>query len=263
MNKVNISVITVVLNDVKNIEKTILSVVNQKSSNFEYLIIDGGSNDGTIEVIQKYKDKINLIISEPDKGLYDAMNKGLKFARGEWIFYLNSSDEFLQNTVLSCVEKSLSKENDVVHFNCKVENSKGKEVYVRQYPADISEIKRWPCIQHQSSFTKRKEMIKLKGFDLKYSILSDYDLFLRLYKSSKKFKFFKDIYISKYNSEGVSSDTKNIKILQRELRIIQKKHLGFFSISMQLQLTVKSFFQILPFSYHLGSFVRRLLFAKR
>lgn len=260
---IKISVITVVFNDVKNIEKTILSVINQNSQSFEYLVIDGGSNDGTLEVIQKYKDRINLIVSEPDKGLYDAMNKALKFANGEWVYYLNSNDEFLEDKILLNIEKKLDKENDVIQFNCKVENNNGKEEYVRRYPSDVEEIKKWPCIQHQSTFTKRDEILKLKGFDLSYSILSDYDLFLRFYTKSKKFKFFKDIYIAKYNSEGISSKGNNIKTLQRELRIIQKKNLGFFSFSMQFQLTLKNLIQMLPFKNHLGSFIRRILFVKR
>ena len=263
MRKINISVITVVFNDVNNIEKTILSVINQNSQNFEYLIIDGGSKDGTLEVIQKYKDRINLIISEPDKGLYDAMNKALKFANGVWVYYLNSNDEFLEDTVLLNIEKKLDKENDVVHFNCKVEDNNGKVEYVRRYPADISEIKRWPCIQHQSTFTKRNEILKLKGFDLNFSILSEYDLFLRFFIRAKKFKFFKDVYIAKYNSEGISSKGNNIKTLQRELRIIQKKNLGFFSITMQFQLTLKNIIQMLPFNHHFVSFIRRILFDKR
>jgi glycosyltransferase involved in cell wall biosynthesis len=87
-----ISVIPVVYNAVATLEETILSVINQDFDNFEFIIIDGRSTDGTIEIIKKYQDKITLWISEPDKGIYDAMNKGIQNAKGEYVYFLGAED---------------------------------------------------------------------------------------------------------------------------------------------------------------------------
>ena len=94
MNNPLISVVTVSYNAVTTIEKTILSVINQNYSNIEYIVIDGGSIDGTVDIIKKYADKITYWVSEPDKGIYDAMNKGIIVATGEWINFMNTGDTF-------------------------------------------------------------------------------------------------------------------------------------------------------------------------
>ena len=91
-NNILISVVTVSYNAVATIEQTLLSVINQTYPNIEYIIIDGGSTDGTVDIIKKYADEIVYWISEPDKGIYDAMNKGIKKANGEWINFINAGD---------------------------------------------------------------------------------------------------------------------------------------------------------------------------
>ena len=101
MNSPLISVVTVSYNAVDTIERTILSVLNQTYSDIEYIIIDGGSTDGTVDLIKKYADKITYWVSEPDQGIYDAMNKGIDVATGEWINFMNSGDSFYRQDVLS------------------------------------------------------------------------------------------------------------------------------------------------------------------
>lgn len=96
-----ISIITVSYNAITEIEKTILSVINQTYTNIEYIIIDGGSTDGTVNIIKQYNDKISIWKSEPDHGVYDAMNKGIKLATGEWILFMNSGDTFHDNMVVA------------------------------------------------------------------------------------------------------------------------------------------------------------------
>ena len=98
MNK--ISVITVCWNCVGEIEKTLTSVVAQTYSNMEYIVVDGASKDGTLEIINKYKNHISVLISEPDSGLYNAMNKGVKAATGQWCIFMNAGDMFASNNVL-------------------------------------------------------------------------------------------------------------------------------------------------------------------
>ena len=103
MNNPKISVITVCFNAVETIEETILSVINQTYSNIEYIIIDGASTDGTVDIVNKYRDKIACFVSEPDKGIYDAMNKAVKVAKGDWLFFINSDDVFINNECLQNV----------------------------------------------------------------------------------------------------------------------------------------------------------------
>ena len=115
MNKIKktlFSIITVVKNDEKNIQKTITSVLNQEFKNFEYIIIDGKSTDSTISLINKYKNKINYLISEDDEGLYFAMNKGLKLASGEFVVFVNSGDT-LSNKALKIINEKILKKPDV------------------------------------------------------------------------------------------------------------------------------------------------------
>ena len=109
-----ISVITICLNEKNNIERTIKSVIGQTYNDFEYVIIDGGSTDGTLEIIDNYKDHIDKLISEKDKGIFDAQNKGVLNANGDYVIFLNSGDHFVNDTIL---EKVINKglESDVVY----------------------------------------------------------------------------------------------------------------------------------------------------
>ena len=263
MNEVRFSIITVVYNDVSNIEKTILSVINQTSANYEYIVVDGGSNDGTLEIIMSFEDKIDLIISEPDKGLYDAMNKGFNLAQGKWVYYLNSNDMLENDRALQNVEALLDETMDVVHLNCRVVENNGNEINVRSYPKSIEEIAKWPCVQHQSVMTKHSVLAEQNGFSLEYKILSDYDFFLKLFVQKKKFSFHQNFYISIFNFGGISADKNNIKTVQRELRQIQRANLGSFSIIMQLQLTFKRVLVLFPFSPFIMQMLRGILLAKR
>ena len=119
MNLPTISIITVAYNASNTIETTILSVVNQTYPNIEYIIIDGGSTDGTIDIIKKYESKITKWISEPDKGIYDAMNKGINLARGEWINFMNCGDSFYENNTLQVISDTIinSKDINVIYGN--------------------------------------------------------------------------------------------------------------------------------------------------
>ena len=164
-----ISVITVTFNAALSIEQTILSVINQTYSNIEYIIIDGGSTDGTIDIIKKYSNRISYWISEPDKGIYDAMNKGIKVATGEWINFMNVGDAFYDNSVIENIFYNKTYDKiDIIYGNTNLVYSFGSHVLEG---GEISANKYMPFC-HQSSFSKIEPMKKY-GFDIKFKICAD------------------------------------------------------------------------------------------
>ena len=122
-----ISVITISYNAEKEIEKTILSVISQTYSNIEYLIIDGASKDDTMVIVNKYKDRISHIVSEPDKGIYDAMNKGVKYATGEWIVMMNAGDIFNNESVLQNIMNNIPEGKSFLYSDFYIVGSDGKK----------------------------------------------------------------------------------------------------------------------------------------
>lgn len=180
-----ITVITVVYNDAKHIEDTILSVVNQTYPNIEYIIIDGGSTDGTVDIIKKYADRIAYWVSEPDKGIYDAMNKGLKKATGEWVNFMNSGDCFAQSKTLECIKKYINLNFIAIYGDAVYLRAKGREVRIAK---NVDYINRDMPITHQA-FLIRTWYAKTIGFSLDYKYASDYFMIYHLYKKYKKIAF--------------------------------------------------------------------------
>lgn len=209
MSNVKISIITVVFNSIDKIEATILSVINQTYSNIEYIIIDGGSTDGTIEIIKKYSNKISFWISKPDKGVYDAMNKGIDTATGEWINFMNAGDSFYNNNVIHDIFHSgMDKSTTVIYGDTLNIFSFGNFLFKAKL---LSEIERGMPFCHQSTFVKR-EVLANYHFDRSFKISADYNLFYNLYKKEYTFSYF-PICISNYEvaEEGISNSSKLIK----------------------------------------------------
>ncbi len=174
-----ITVVTVVYNGVATLEQTILSVINQTYDNVEYIVIDGASTDGTLDVIKKYEDKIDYWQSEPDKGIYDAMNKGVVLSNGEWINFMNSGDLFYEATTMKKIFIRDYSEYDVIYGNVVNKWSIGFEV---KYPLE----KQYPEMpfSHQSCFTKTR-LVKKYKFDTDYKIAADREMFYRIIKNEK------------------------------------------------------------------------------
>lgn len=197
-----ISIITVSYNTVKTIEETILSVLNQTYPNIEYIIIDGGSTDGTLDIIKKYQDKITYWVSEPDKGIYDAMNKGTLKATGEWLNFMNAGDTFYDEQVLEKVFKDNDwSDTDVIYGDVIIKYSK-KEKLKKVWP--LTQLEKGMPFCHQSSFV-RTTLQKQFLFNTNYKICADYDFFYTLYKKKFYFKY-TNILIAKFLNGGVSTD---------------------------------------------------------
>lgn len=224
-NKPLITIVTVVLNNKKNIEETILSVINQSYSNLEYIIIDGGSTDGTLDIIKKYENKIDYWISEKDKGIYFAMNKACKLALGEGLCFLNSGDKF--------VGEVFGKNLDLPFLlPCKIKENE-KNIWTKS----ISNPKYGMPTSHQAMIFVNKRIM----FDLSYKISSDYDYFIR-HGIFKNVNSDIDGYVL-YNNSGIS----RINKWQRDLEtmIIIYKHFGllntFIFLIKQTKKLIKKF----------------------
>ena len=182
-----VSIITVCLNSEKTIEQTIQSVINQTYHNIEYIIIDGKSTDRTLEIIDMYKDEISIFVSESDKGIYDAMNKGLKLATGEIIGIINSDDWYEPDAVETIVNSFLEDRNVQIFYGNMNVYEKDKFIWTR-YPSSTKDLPYSMALPHPSVFILSTVYEKYR-FDIKYKIIADYDLLLKLYSKNYKFKY--------------------------------------------------------------------------
>lgn len=186
---IKVSIITVCFNSAKTLEQTIKSVINQSYNNIEYIIIDGGSTDGTLDIIKKYEDKITYWVSEPDNGLYDAMNKGIRIASGEIIGIINSDDWYNQGAfeeVVNCFAKS---DCEIVYGDMITVADTG--VLLRKCAAKINQdhIYFRMIYSHATVFVKRYVYEKYGVFDCRYKIVADYDAMLRFYSQGVVFTY--------------------------------------------------------------------------
>jgi glycosyltransferase involved in cell wall biosynthesis len=216
IDNIKITIVTIVLNDIQNIEKTIQSVVSQDIK-LEYTIIDGGSTDGTFEVIEKYKDKIDTVVSKKDSGIYNAMNKAIDMANGEWICFMNSGDMFYDSNVLKGVLPNLDDSVDIVYGDWEVRYASKRKIV--KTDMSIQDIWKGMVFSHQSCFVK-KNILKQYSFNESNRITADYELFYTLYKANKNFSYLPMIIASV--SAGGISDRKRIASIVSRWNIVDK-----------------------------------------
>lgn len=214
-----ISIITVVYNGEKYLEETIQSVLNQTYENIEYIIIDGGSSDGTVDIIKKFADSIDYWISEKDSGIYDAMNKGIKVSSGEIIGIVNADDYLFKNTIEE-VLKSIEKTNsDFTYGNLDIIDLEGNFLS-KTSSLGIDSIKyklfnQMPFL-HPTMFIKRKVYEKIGLYNLEYKLSADYDFVLRLIESKykpAKLNFSTGVFRLGGQSGGIETFMENHKLL--------------------------------------------------
>ncbi len=184
MTQLKISIITVCYNAKDVIERTIISVSEQTYKDIEYIIVDGGSTDGTLEIITKYKQDISYYVSEPDKGIYDAMNKGVLASTGDWMVFLNAGDSFISNTTVSDVFNKYYIGAGVIFGDVKVVDTFGSYILRAGKPEELEKGRL--CFCHQSSFIKCS-LMKSHLYDLKYRVCADFNLFYQLWKEKQIF----------------------------------------------------------------------------
>lgn len=201
-----ISVITVVRNDAKNIRKTISTVLEQDLPSREYIIIDGASSDGTLDIINEYRDRIDIIISEHDNGIYEAMNKGIKASSGELVLFLNSGDYLANDKVLSSIQKVYLEHPDVAFIFGGIILNYSKLSIQKKITRKFNE-KRLTWGQqppHPATFFKKSVLLEHGGFNTLFSYSADFDLFCRLIKN--KYAFINiDIPVTIFHSGGASA----------------------------------------------------------
>ena len=218
-----LSVITIVYNNVKDIERTMLSVINQTHPNIEYIIIDGLSTDGTLDVISKYQDRISKLISETDEGIYDAMNKGLAAATGDYVIFMNSGDEFYSNDTVAKVFAT-SPGADIYYGETEMINDRLESLGRRRHrvPENFTwrDFKYGMSVSHQAIYIRRE---LAEPYDRQYQLSSDIDWIIRAAKKAKKIVKI-DGYVARYLVGGMSKKRHRQSLNERF--DIMKRHYG-------------------------------------
>ena len=218
-----LTVITVVYNNVNDIERTLLSVINQTYKQIEYVVIDGKSTDGTLEVLKRYEARIAKLVSEPDKGIYDAMNKALKLATGDYVLFMNSGDEiYAEDTVASVFHSA--PDADIYYGETEMVNSQRQSLGKRRHKAPQQftwqGFKFGMSISHQAIYVRRT-LTDL--YDPQYQLSADIDWIIKAAKKAKTIVNTQQ-YVAKYLVGGMSKKKHRQSLLERFN--IMKRHYG-------------------------------------
>ena len=204
-NSIKISIITITFNSENTLEETIQSVVTQGYDNLEYLIIDGGSNDGTMSIVDKYRDKIAFVVSEPDKGICDAFNKGIAHATGDILGIINSDDILLPGA-LETVANHYSTETDVYSGNVLMWNDQTGQTYIRKPDIEFKGLRKSFKACHPGRFIARKAYEKYGNYSLEFRYCMDVDLLIRFLRNGAKCIHI-DKELTKFRIGATSSDS--------------------------------------------------------
>lgn len=219
-----LSIITVVYNDENHIENTILNVLSQKIEEVEYILIDGASSDHTLNIINKYKNNIDLIVSEKDNGIYDAINKGIKLSNGKIIGILNSGDFYNNNTISNILKYYNSTNADIIYGDLYTFEDFKNHTFINIRKANHKYLFKYMSIFHPSTFITKKTYINIGFYDINYKIASDYDFLLKCYISNLNF-IYVDYCFAYFLLNGVSFT--NEKLLISENIMIKSKYYNF------------------------------------
>jgi glycosyltransferase involved in cell wall biosynthesis len=214
-----VSIVTVVWNAESLLERTIESVLSQTYENIEFIVIDGGSSDGTLDLLRRYDTHIDYWISEPDRGIYDAMNKGVSLCRGDLVGIIGAGDWYEHDAVTHIVDTYLRTQADVVYGDVELVDSETGIGCKRESRAELMP-KTMTSVSHPSVFT-RLDIYRTRPFDISFRIAADYDLFLNLYIGGHRFEHSNNL-ITHILSGGVSGSWSTILEVYR----VHRKHYG-------------------------------------
>lgn len=219
-----LSIITVNLNNIGGLQKTFESVFNQLFSDYEYIVIDGGSTDGSVDIIAQNAIKISYWISERDNGIYHAMNKGIQVSKGEYILFLNSGDSFVDNNVLKNIFKEENVEDILWGVNLLSRN--GHVVDKSPSPEKLT-LKFFykQTLPHQSTFIKRSLFKKYGIYEESLKIHADFDFWIRTIVLNNCTTKRLNVLVTIYNLEGISSNQTNFELAKNEYSVILTKNI--------------------------------------
>jgi glycosyltransferase involved in cell wall biosynthesis len=241
-----ISIITVTLNAGLVLERTIQSVIGQSYPHIEYIIVDGNSTDCTLKIIKQYQSRITKWISEPDKGIYDAFNKGLKIASGDVIYFLNSDDYLYDKDVIADVAALFAGNPDYrfVYGNVLILDEKVNYQYICGKHFTCEDLKTGDMPPHPGLFVKRELIEKIGLFDTQYRIGADFDFIIRCFKAAADQSCYFNRTIAVFSEGGISTDPEKQQLMNGEQRQIIKKHFDYEQVP-NLQLTeVNGFYKV-------------------
>lgn len=219
-----ISVITINYNNAHGLKKTIESVLEQQGVEVEYIIIDGGSTDGSVELLSNYTDSISKWLSEGDEGVYDAMNKGIQYATGDYCIFLNSGDIFSSSLIIGTIADNMASEEADIYYG-NIQNTLPDGTFsIQKFPAVISLMHfSYSYLGHPSTIIRRNLLIEMGGYSLKYKIISDWLFFVQALIHGARFKYI-DLTISIFEINGLSG---NLELLKKEHNDVLDQELFF------------------------------------
>ncbi|GAB4330983.1 MAG: glycosyltransferase family 2 protein [Flammeovirgaceae bacterium] len=254
-----ISIIIVTYNADKFLEGAIESVISQTYRNLELIVIDGGSEDNTLSIIKKYEKNVAYWISEPDKGLYDAMNKGIKASKGDYIHFLGADDRFYQNQTIEKIVEKIDPSADLIYGDFIATYNTFQKIKPAQ---SLTKLHKEMCFSHQALFTK-SDLQKKYLFDIQYKIAADFHFIYRCFREGYNFQYI-PITVALFNASGISAK-KVVLGYQEVYRIVSQygidKSLHRFHrfrilkqtwiVRLQNLLGEKFFEQLMKWKYHL------------
>lgn len=214
------SIITVCRNEEGTVRDTCESIVTQTWQDYEWIVIDGASTDGTLNILEEFRDYVSTSISEPDQGIYDAMNKGIDLARGEYVVFMNGGDTFASDHALEIAAQAPQK--DLIYGNLRYDTMDGE---IHSYPNQFRDrdLIKW-MIPHQASFYRREIFDIFGKYDTNYRIAADYELNARMIAKHRISHFHVNEPLAIFNRTGVSSSPRHRLLRKQENHRIRMKY---------------------------------------